>query len=291
MKRGYVPSFSSDDESDLEREAWSRYWEELEKSDNFEVGDIPRPCGHKQPLVGNAFSKIYDASREPDPDYELEDYTLLCFSRLAICFYNMREGTYFRDVKVLMATRSGLTDPDYYITFQAFSYKSRRSRGNAVTFQTHIIEFVCNCPRFQIMFVRIKPDGNKAKKSQHSEYDPKAQIVQDHLFRVIKTYTIDSRLDSRYSLALYLSQFALVSHNLDVLKETVAKHDMESLKVLKLVKSVDGVPTYHITFEAALLAETEGKNVETFEAKVCMPTLFPTTMIESEARVITDPTS
>ncbi|KAK1378462.1 hypothetical protein POM88_025206 [Heracleum sosnowskyi] len=82
-----------------------------------------------------------------------------------------------------------------------------------------------------------------------------------------------SRLDHRYSLALYLSQYALVSHNIHVLQEDVAKHDMKSLKVLKLVKSVAKVPTYLITFEAPLCAEIERKNVETFETEIYMPTL------------------
>ncbi|KAL8103555.1 hypothetical protein AgCh_027944 [Apium graveolens] len=72
------------------------------------------------------------------------------------------------------------------------------------------------------------------------------------------------------------------------LKLTVAKHDIESLKVLKLVKLVGKVPTYQITFEAPLLAETEGKCVETFETEICMPSLSPTIVIElkSDARVI-----
>ncbi|KAK1378475.1 hypothetical protein POM88_025219 [Heracleum sosnowskyi] len=124
------------------------------------------------------------------------------------------------------------------------------------------------------------------QRNEPSENDPEAKIVQDRLFQVIKTYTIDSQLDTPYSLALYLSQYALVIH---VLQEDVAKHDMESLKVLKLVKSVAKVPTYLITFEAPLCAETGRKNVETFETEICMPTLFPTTMIEliSEVRVIT----
>ncbi|KAK1378477.1 hypothetical protein POM88_025221 [Heracleum sosnowskyi] len=279
-----------------DKEAWNCYLNEVEKSENFEVGDYPYPGttvygAPRQPMTSCSIAaKIYDAS-DPDPDQQLYDYRLLCFSRLALCFYNIREGTYFHDVKVLMATQRGISNCDTYITFQAFSSKSRRNRESAVTFQTHVIDFdyMEPCPRFQIMFVRIKPDGNKAKKSQPSEYDPKAKIVHDCLFQVIKTYTIDSRLDCRYSLALHLSQYALVSHNIDVLQEDVAKHDMESLKVLKLVKSVAKVPTYLITFEAPLCAETERKNVETFETEICMPTLFPTTMIEliSVARVIT----
>ncbi|KAK1379392.1 hypothetical protein POM88_026136 [Heracleum sosnowskyi] len=266
MKRNCEASFSRDSDYDIrDKEAWNCYLDEVEKSENFEVGDYPYPGttvygAPRPPMTGCSIpAKIYDAS-DPDPDEQLYDYRLLCFSRLALCFYNIREGTYFRDVKVLMATQRGISNCDTYITFQAFSSKSRRNRGSAVTFQTH-----------------------------PSEYDPKAKIVQDRLFKVIKKYTIGSRLDSRYSLALHLSQYALVSHNIDVLQEDVAKHDMESLKVLKLVKSVAKVPTYLITFEAPLCAETERKNVETFETEICMPTLFPTTMIEliSEARVIT----
>lgn len=57
------------------------------------------------------------------------------------------------------------------------------------------------------------------------------------------------------------------------LSEGVAKHDIESLKVLKLKKPVAEVPTYLITFGAPLCAETESKGTEILETEICMPIL------------------
>ncbi|KAK1400507.1 hypothetical protein POM88_000112 [Heracleum sosnowskyi] len=140
-------------------------------------------------------------------------------------------GTHFRVVKLLMATRGNSKTYPHYITFEA-----ERNTEGSVTFQTEIL--VSNHPfsNIKILFVRIKPDQYN---SQPSDIDHNAQVVEDHtrLSQVINTYTIDSTLDSQYSLALYLSQFALFSFNNNVLKRfVVAKHDIESLKVLKLVK-------------------------------------------------------
>ncbi|KAK1400506.1 hypothetical protein POM88_000111 [Heracleum sosnowskyi] len=151
------------------------YMEDLRKSQNFEVGDYPVPwvlpkCypgDRSQCITGlPCVAKIYDTAHSTHGIKRIHIDKLLCYSRLAMAFYNIRMGTDFRP----------------------------------------------------------------------SDID---QVVEDRtrLSQVINTYTIDSTLDSQYSLALYLSQFALFSFNNNVLKRfVVAKHDIESLKVLKLVK-------------------------------------------------------
>ncbi|XP_063940189.1 uncharacterized protein LOC135149158 isoform X1 [Daucus carota subsp. sativus] len=268
------------------------YSKDLKRSQNFELGDYPEPWIHYpqypgdrlQFCTGGSFvAKVYDISRSSKNCRPVELVQLLCYSRLAMALYNIRMGTNFSVVKVLMATAQNTPVYTKYVTFEA-----ETNSGGSVTFQTKIIVFYHPCHQIQILFVRIKPDYNN---SQPSDLDHIAVVEEGALLsRVISTYTTDSGLDSQYNLALYLSQFALVSHDVFVLKQfRVAKHDIESLKVLQLVKLDSSVPSYLITFEASLLAETDRKSVETFETKICMPTLFPTTTIElsSEARVIT----
>lgn len=55
-------------------------------------------------------------------------------------------------------------------------------------------------------------------------------------------------------------------------------HDIQSLKVIEPMKPVADGTTYLITFEASL--RNKSKNIETFETKICIPTIFPTTTIE-----------
>ncbi|KAK1400501.1 hypothetical protein POM88_000106 [Heracleum sosnowskyi] len=212
-------------DDDEEGVAKGGYLEDLIKSENFEVGDYhpapwvryPRFPGDRLQFICGfpCVAKIYDSSHKNPSCQRILIQRLLCFSRLAMLFYNIRMGTYFRVVKP--------SEFDHN--------KSKNSQPS---------EF----------------DHKKSKNSQPSDFDHNAQVVEHctRLYRVINTYTIDSRLDSQYSLALYLSQFALVSHNYYVLKLSVAKHDIESLKVLKLVKPDSEDPTYLITFEASVYA-------------------------------------
>ncbi|XP_063936820.1 uncharacterized protein LOC108195441 isoform X1 [Daucus carota subsp. sativus] len=268
------------------------YYEDLKRSENFEVGDYPIPWVHYPQFPGDRLQfctggsmvlKVYDISRSSKDYRPVELVQLLCYSRLAMAFYNIRMGTNFSVVKVLMATAQNSPVYTKYVTFEA-----ETNSGGSVIFQTKIFVYYRPCFKIEISFVRIKPDCNN---SQPSDLDHIAVVDEGALLsRVISTYTTDSALDSQSSLALYLSQFALVSHDVFVLKQfRVAKHDIESLKVLQLVKLDSRVPSYLITFEASLLAETDRKSVETFETKICMPTLFPATTIElsSEAQVIT----
>ncbi|XP_074324712.1 uncharacterized protein LOC141661605 isoform X1 [Apium graveolens] len=272
------------------------YSKDLKRSENFELGDYPVPWVHYpqspgdrlQFYTGGSFvAKVYDIARSDSKNCEpVEVVQLLCYSRLAMAFYNIRMGTHFCVVKVLMATAQNTPAYTNYVTFEA-----ETNSGGSVTFQTKILVFYHPCPKIQILFVRIKPDYKPSNNSQPPDLDHIAQVVEERalLSRVINTYAIDSELDSQYCLARYLSQFALVSHDVFVLDQfVVAKHDIESLKVLELVKLDSMVPSYLITFEASLLAETDRKSVKTFETNICMPTLFPTTTIElrSEARVI-----
>ncbi|KAK1400496.1 hypothetical protein POM88_000101 [Heracleum sosnowskyi] len=123
------------------------YMEDLQKSQNFEVGDYPVPWVLPKRYPGDRLrcitglpcvAKIYDTAHSTHGIKRIHIDKLLCYSRLAMAFYNIR---------------------------------------------------------------------------------------------------MDSTLDTQYSLAIYLSQFALLSYNSRVLKRfVVAKHDIESLKVLKLVK-------------------------------------------------------
>ncbi|KAK1370086.1 hypothetical protein POM88_036178 [Heracleum sosnowskyi] len=220
------------------------YYEDLRKSENFEVGDYTPPwvCHPRFPGDRIQFrtgiscpAKIYDSLRKkPRQDGIVLD-KLICFSRLAISFYNIRMGTHFRFLNVRMTTAHGSPSAyTYYLTFEA----QRNTEEGSVTFQTKLITSKKPCLNIQIFFVRVKPDpdnSNHSNNSQPSESDHNAQVTL--LSQVINAYTIDSRLDSQYNLALYLSQYALVSYNYRVLKQfVVAKHDMESLKVLKLVK-------------------------------------------------------
>lgn len=288
-----------EEESEASRKDWDRYFDDVEKSECFEVGDYPHmdlSSVHGFPVV----CRIYDSSHK---DENLEDDMLLYLSKLAICFHNIREGTNFGHVKVIMAMRSGIKNENRYVTFEAFPSNSKRKRV-AVTFQTHILVNPSRpYPQVEIMFVRIKPseqDQNNSKNCQQeqpSESDPnkdqihqqgqpsesdqdKDQIYQKRLSRVIGRYTIGSQVDSQYSLALYLSHYALLNYNLFTLSESIAKHDIESLKVVKLMKPNAEVPTYNITFEAPLRGKTKRKNVETFKTEICMPLLFPTTVIQ-----------
>ncbi|KAL6542524.1 hypothetical protein OROMI_024126 [Orobanche minor] len=297
-KRGTKGKFVK--ESEESREDWFRYLDDVEKSECFEVGDYPHI--DLSGLVGYPMvQRVYDLSHT---DENLEDDMLLYLSKLAICFYNIREVHAFAMSKsswqrnrvlrgTITTTESGVKRDNYHITFQAFLTQSKRNRV-AVTFQAHIVVyFVCAYPKFEIMFVRIKPsesDQNKSKNSQQgqpseSDHD-KDQIYQHRLSQVIQ----DSPLDSQYNLALYLCQYALFSYNFFTLSGSVAKHDIESLKVVELTKPVAEIPTYLITYEAPLRPKAKGKNVDTFKIEICMPSLFPTTVIEfkSEVRVNTD---
>ncbi|XP_074373011.1 uncharacterized protein LOC141713475 [Apium graveolens] len=260
------------------RKDLARYFEDVKKSECFEVGYYP----NLDPVYSYTLMvrKIYDSSDTDENN--LEDDFLLYLSKLAICFFNIREDTYFGNVKVVMATNSGVKNENHYITFQAF-LSTRTRRRIAVTFQTHIVvQFVSShpIPGFEIMFVRIKPSDAHQNNSNNSQQGQPCEIVQQRLSQVIETYTIDSELESRYSLALYLSQYALHDYNLSKLSLSVAKHDIDSLKVVELMKPVAEVPTYRITFQAPLRAKTKMKNVETFMAEICLPSLFPTTNIK-----------
>lgn len=100
--------------------------------------------------------------------------------------YAYMQASHFRVVKVLMTTaNSSPSAHTHYITFQA----QKRNTGSFVTFQTKIVVSGCPCPRFQILFVRIKPDHNN---SQPSEFDNNAQVVEDRtlLSQLINKYTI-----------------------------------------------------------------------------------------------------
>lgn len=258
------------DEKEASRKDWARYLEDVKKSECFEVGEYPH-IDLRYATGYPAVTKIYDSSSQTDQD--LEDEMLLYLAKLAICLYNIVEDADFGNVKVLMATRSGIKNENHYITFEAF-LSTRTRKKVAVTFQTHIVISLPHpFPKFEIMFVRIKPSQSHPPNNSDESHHQVAK--HGRLSRLI-----DSGLDSRYSLDLYLSQYALFTYNLRTLSLRVAKHDIESLEVVQLMKSVAEVPTYRITFEAPLRSKTKMKSVDTFQTEICMPSLFPTTIIE-----------
>ncbi|KAL8118102.1 hypothetical protein AgCh_015854 [Apium graveolens] len=127
----------------------STYSKDLKRSENFEVGDYPvpwvhhpqSPGDHLQFYTGASFvAKVYDISRSSKNCKPVELHQLLCYSKLAMTFYNIKMGTQFFVVKVLMATsqnKPAYTNP---------------------------------CRKIQILFVRIKPDYNTSNNSQPPDF-------------------------------------------------------------------------------------------------------------------------
>lgn len=115
----------------------------------------------------------------PEPVYNT---TYLVFVLLMF-----RQDTHYHDVKLVMATESGIKHDNCHITFEAFAASTSTTERVAVTFQTKLYKpLPYPYPRFEIIFVRIKPSD----QDQPSEFDSKAQIYQHRLSQVIENYTI-----------------------------------------------------------------------------------------------------
>lgn len=193
---------------------------------------------------------------------------LVYFTQLAIWSYNIKEDSNFDNVQVLRAKKCLAMNSYYYITFKAFS-----ADGVSETFQTKICYYFPKpCSKIEIIFVRIRP-------SDCDDFAEDSQADQpSNLDKVYKQRLKKQTHDSRFKLAVYLSQYALVNYNIRNLGVSAAVHDIQSLKIIKPMKQVRKDPTYLLTFEASLCDGS--KNVETFETEICMRTLFPTTTIE-----------
>lgn len=203
---------------------------------------------------GISTRKYYDSSSEDYIIPSIRMDKLVSLTQLAICHYNIKEGTTFDRVNVLqvVVSLSGLIDNR--ITFEAFSPLGVTSVFEArITEHFYIIE---------IKYVRMK--------DQHGSDVPPSNISQQSVFNKLSAKCLKD-------LAPYLSQCALAMYNKFTLHvKNDAAHDIPSLKVVKAVKLE--APTYLITFQASL--QEERNNVETFETRIFVPTVFPTTTIE-----------
>ncbi|KAL6522431.1 hypothetical protein OROMI_031703 [Orobanche minor] len=180
--------------------------------------------------------------------------------------------TNFGQVKVLKVVRSLSGAIDNYITFEAFSHP-----GVASVFIAEVTEFLDAYERIEIRSVKIKHSDSNHNGKNSQEGIPQKQTLSH---------------DSLNDVAPYISQYALAMYNiftLHVKKDAVHDissvkviraiiHDAPSLKVVKGKKHEAEGTTYLVTFEASL--RDERKNVETFETKISVPTLFPTLIIQ-----------
>lgn len=126
--------------------------------------------------------------------------------------YTYIQGTYYCDVKLLRVTSHGYVDRHRYINFQSFSSKIKTKRVVLVTFQTKIL--VC-CPeprpKYEIMFVRIKPHH---KRRQTSESDHDADIYQQRLSQLVETYIF--LLIYGFTIVLFVLLFYMILYVCDL---------------------------------------------------------------------------
>nr|XP_017241233.1 PREDICTED: uncharacterized protein LOC108213949 isoform X2 [Daucus carota subsp. sativus] len=221
--------------------------------------------------LGLPTRKIYDAlkNKKLRPIY-MDEY--VCLTELAIRLYNIKEHTQFSQVKLLkiVAAQGG-----YWvnlITFEALS-----PLGDATVFKTTITQFFRQYQKIEIKPVELKC-SQSGHNGENSKQDPPLDIAQQP---VIKTFPANTLED----MAPFLSQYALVMYDMD---ESLARtgnikreafHSISSLKVVKVIKlDAEEGTLYQVTFTASL--RDESKNVETFETHICVPTLFPTMILE-----------
>lgn len=234
--------------------------------------------GGKRVRIINGMStrKYYDSSSGLNHLRGCRMDNIVSLTQLAIRFYNIKEHTNFGQVKVLKVVCSLSGAIVNYITFQAFSHP-----GIASVFIAEVIEFLDAFERIEIRSVKIKRSGS----------DHNGKNSQEGLHPTIPQQQTLSH-DSLKDVAPYLSQYALAMYNIHTLhvkKDAVhdissvkvikaMKHDAPTLKVVKGKKHDAEDTTYLVTFEASL--RDERKNIETFETKISVPTLFPTIIIQ-----------
>lgn len=210
--------------------------------------------GQKINISGIATRLYYDKS---NPSYRISPIRMnkmLSFAELAIGIYNIKENTNFGQVKVRKVVRAMGGIFDNRITFKAFS-----PLGVATVFETEAREYFGPDRKVEIRYVRIK----------HSQQELQPNVLQQQ--------TLSD--DNLNQLAPYLSHYALVLYNTFTLcVRKVAAHDIPSLKVVRAVKQDEEGTMYLVTFEASL--RDESKKVETFEAQIWVPSLFPNMIVQ-----------
>lgn len=164
----------------------------------------------------------------------------------------------------------------YRITFEAFS-----PGGVGSVFVAKVTQFFDEYRRIEIESVKIKrSDSNQKRKESRKDLladIPQQQTLSDDFVNDVAPYF------SQYALAMYNMVTLNVNkeplHDISSVKVVKAmKHDAPSRKVVKGKKHDAEGTAYLVTFEASLL--NERKKIETFETKISVPTLFPTTIIE-----------
>ncbi|KAL1826229.1 hypothetical protein ACET3Z_004641 [Daucus carota] len=94
---------------------------DVDNSGGFEVGYYP--LMDRAGIYGTWICKYYDIENKSVSAFSLTE--LLHLSQLALCFYNIKEGTKFGNVKVLRATTYCPGSVAYNITFEASSSDDR----------------------------------------------------------------------------------------------------------------------------------------------------------------------
>ncbi|XP_063942173.1 uncharacterized protein LOC135149931 [Daucus carota subsp. sativus] len=121
-------------------------------------------------------------------------------------------------------------------------------------FKTTITQFFRKYRKIEIKPVKLK-SSQSGHNGEKSKQDPPLDIAQQP---VIKTFPANTLED----MAPFLSQYALVMYNMD--------------QVIKL--DAEEGTSYLVTFTASL--RDKSKIVETFETHICVPSLFPTMILE-----------
>ncbi|KAL6517892.1 hypothetical protein OROMI_033593 [Orobanche minor] len=123
---------------------------DVKKSGGFDVGHYPKMV--EAGIHGTWISKYYDIDNKPIAASSLTELRHL--SELALCFYNMKEGTKFYNVKVLRAMTYNCGSTVYNMTF-----KASLSDNHEETFQTNIrTSIALPVNKIMMVFVRIKPN-------------------------------------------------------------------------------------------------------------------------------------
>ncbi|KAL6558281.1 hypothetical protein OROMI_018631 [Orobanche minor] len=98
------------------RKEIEKFKTDVKNSGGFDVGHYPKMV--EAGIHGTWISKYYDIDNKPIPASSLTELHHL--SELALCFYNMKEGTEFYNVKVLRAMTYSCGSTVYNMTFKAF---------------------------------------------------------------------------------------------------------------------------------------------------------------------------
>ncbi|XP_074331468.1 uncharacterized protein LOC141668467 [Apium graveolens] len=202
-------------------------------------------------LGARAIRLYYDSSSQNPKLSRIHKDELFNLTHLAMWTYNLKEDTNFDNVNLLRAKYVKMpTDSYFYVTFQAFS-----PQGFPSTFQTKILYYFPHpCKKIEFIFVRIIPDDFDSDDfSDNSKtYRPSVGHPKDRDYRK----RLETQINDPHSqLPVYLSEYALIHYILVDLHVSTARHDIQSLKVVKPVECVTKKTTYLLTFQASLCDE------------------------------------